>query len=942
MGLVFGKPITSSISDETLRQIQGKEERLTKYGIPVSEKREKKGILRRVFEVIRAGETAPAVMAYLKGKPMTTEYLETFKRPFESAKEKPQAIYSDILEELGWRPETTTGRFLRGATGLGLDILLDPKTYLTFGAWGATKLFVKGKGVVKLSRTGTKLLRKSVTQFGDEAGRKYMASHVIRTGNKFLAKRGLKFMRAEMVPRKHFTRAFRGVDSIIEKIPLGGRMYKSFKAWESAAFHPWKNIEKLPAGTGEEYRRLVQAFYKGTRAEQKWAINRVQTLAKVAEKESRVLGWDIATQLPEYIEKGGKLSGNNFVDNLVKVFGKEHRRMIKTERIAGLQVGEIPDYLRHWITKEGRDYLSKIQDTRPVVRAITNISRRSPGFARKRGILSSIADINKELAPDMLRAGVKGNFFEPNAFKLLAIRKAEGIKAIKTLNFYDEVAERFTLQATDLEPGRLAEVLGEKVIWQDGMKYVDAGISIPALKGKFIPEAIRDHLKNVHAVISGADEPTRGFLKLYDKVLSWWKLSVTGWFPAFHSRNFIGGTWNNWLLGLKNPKWYFATKKLFTKPDDTITLFGKAWKNSDLLRKIDEVGAVGQMGMSDVTRTINDMLADVAETGKVSPRKLWKNPPTKALEFVENRLRIPLMLYRLDKGDSFEEAAKAVFRVHFDYAPEGLSAFERNVARRLIPFYTWTRHNVPLQFEMLLRQPGKYAGLDKLRRSIESVSGSQKVYEERKYLPEWMREMFTIRLPWLKSTGEPYYLQLDLPVEDLNKLSVREITSLLSPFLKYPIERVANKYIYFDSEIYNKDVAREYQTSRTMDILKHLPSPIKKFLNIQEMKRKNFYTGEMEPIVVIDARKLHFIRSLWFSRIYSSMLGATAQDRTLEERITRLLLGEPLRPLDIKEAEWRHLKERDIYLRDTLYYLQRGGIIPYKSEETKKKAGLVF
>ena len=117
---------------------------------------------------------------------------------------------------------------------------------------------------------------------------------------------------------------------------------------------------------------------------------------------------------------------------------------------------------------------------------------------------------------------------------------------------------------------------------------------------------------------------------------------------------------------------------------------------------------------------------------------------------------------------------------------------------------------------------------------------------------------------------------------------------------------------------------------------------MKKFLNIQEMERKNFYTGEFEPTVVMDARKLHFIRSLWFSRIFSSMSQIWSQDKSKEEVITRLLLGEPLRPLDIEEEKWRRLKEQDIYLRDTLYYLMRGHIIPYKSEEKKKKTGLTF
>jgi len=941
MGLVFGRAISPDI--ELQESITNSLNRLAKYGVVPPEKETRKGMLRRVFEGLLVGETAPSVMAYLKGEPMGAAFLETFKRPFKGEIEKPLATYSDVLEELGWRPEGTFEKFMKGAVGLGLDIVVDPKTWLTFGTMGASKLFVAGKGTVSLSDDGAKLLAKAVNQFGEEAGRKMMGSHIIQTGDKYLAKAGLKFMGAEIIPEKVVKAPFRWIDDMLEKIPISGKIYKGFKVWETKAFHPWRNIEALPATIGAEYKKLVHQFYRGTRAEQMAAINKIQDLAR---ESYELFGPKVATNLPEYIEAGGKLTGNNFLDNLVKMFGIEHRRMIKAERLAGIPVGEIPDYIRHWLTKEGREYLGQIQDMKPVIRAITTISKRSPGFARGRSILASIADINSELVPEMARIGIKGNFFESNAFKLMAIRKAESIKAIKTANFFTEVAQRFALKPTELAPGNLAQLLGEKVIWHDGVKYVDAALSIPQLKGLFIPEAIRSHLKDTYAVISGADEPMRGFLRVYDKVLSWWKASVTGWFPAFHSRNFVGGAWNNFLLGLKDPKYYKWTQDLFSNPEGTTTLFGKKFVNKELLKDFNKAGATGQIGYADVMRTIDDMIADIGKTAKIDQvGTFFKNAPKTAMEFVENRLRIPLMLFEMDKGNSLEEAAKSVFRVHFDYAPEALTVFERNVMRRLIPFYTWTRHNIPLQFEMLLKQPGKYAGLEKLRRSIEAISGTEKVAEERKYLPSWIKEMFTIRLPWIKATGEPYYLQMDLPVEDLNKLSIREIVAMLSPLLKYPIEKYVNKNLYFDTPIYDENLPREYQAARTVTIMKNLPEPIKKFLNIQEGKRKNFFTGEFEPVVTIDAQKLYFIRSLFLSRFYSTLTGWLDPEVPIEEKITRWLIGEPIRPLDISEARWRELKSQDIYLRDILYYLQRGGIIPYRAEEKRKeklKKGLVF
>ena len=49
-----------------------------------------------------------------------------------------------------------------------------------------------------------------------------------------------------------------------------------------------------------------------------------------------------------------------------------------------------------------------------------------------------------------------------------------------------------------------------------------------------------------------------------------------------------------------------------------------------------------------------------------------KNAPAMAMETLENRLRLPLFLNRLWKGDNYDETMKSVYRSHFDYAQEHL------------------------------------------------------------------------------------------------------------------------------------------------------------------------------------------------------------------------------------------------------------------------------
>jgi len=44
-----------------------------------------------------------------------------------------EITYLRLLDELGWRPRTASGRFLRGVVGLAASILADPLTYVSFG-----------------------------------------------------------------------------------------------------------------------------------------------------------------------------------------------------------------------------------------------------------------------------------------------------------------------------------------------------------------------------------------------------------------------------------------------------------------------------------------------------------------------------------------------------------------------------------------------------------------------------------------------------------------------------------------------------------------------------------------------------------------------------------------------------------------------------------------
>lgn len=75
--------------------------------------------------------------------------------PFGDGYEKGEHEFKQVLEELGWKPETTVGKAARWTVGLLGDIFLDPTTYLTLGtsalAKGTGKVAIKSKKAAKIA-----------------------------------------------------------------------------------------------------------------------------------------------------------------------------------------------------------------------------------------------------------------------------------------------------------------------------------------------------------------------------------------------------------------------------------------------------------------------------------------------------------------------------------------------------------------------------------------------------------------------------------------------------------------------------------------------------------------------------------------------------------------------------------------------------------------------
>lgn len=588
--------------------------------------------------------------------------------------------------------------------------------------------------------------------------------------------------------------------NISKKVPGVGKVITKGEAGTKALFRPFSAVEKL-GKTGEKYRDAYLKYARGTRAEIDEFLTDMNKLIKPVKKEVGKKGVKkIGAEIAEAVETGTR-TGDTLVDETMDALVAVQESMTKQEVSRGILKSQLDDYMHHSLTPEASDFLAQGGDLSQFVKPI----RVKLGAAKERKIEGIVSDINKEYFEKL-----GFDLFEEDAFKAFAKRGLSSIKAVKTHDFLQKVGHTFGMGAK----GR------EKFIDEVGVKWTKTGAK--ELDDILLPEQIAKHVDETRKIFAN-DEATNSLLRFYDKSLAIFKASVTGWFPAFHTRNAMGGMFNNWIAGIKNPATYKKSIDILNKKSGFLTKADGSQISYDAIRELSkEFGVVGQTGYLDVAEFLQK------EINPTIANQLLK-APQRFMGMIEDNLRMPLFMDGLQKGLTPGEASRRVIQFHFDYMPEGFSQFEKNIMKRLIPFYTWTRHNIPLQIEQIIKQPGKYAGVFKTQRAW----GVQPSTDEEAVLPIWLRERYTI-----KDEGG-YWSGIGIPLEEATeKLSqpLRGFGISMSPFLKVPIEQLTGFNIFKD---------RRIEEDRFGKVYKNAPEFIQDWLQLKKhtnKKGKDFYT----------------------------------------------------------------------------------------------------
>jgi hypothetical protein len=159
---------------------------------------------------------------------------------------------------------------------------------------------------------------------------------------------------------------------------------------------------------------------------------------------------------------------------------------------------------------------------------------------------------------------------------------------------------------------------------------------------------------------------------------------------------------------------------------------------------------------------------------------------------IETVQRMNLFMCALNEGQTVEEASRTVNKYLFDYGD--LTNFEEDVLKRIIPFYTFMRKNIPMELKAMIENPSKFTKIDKALTEFELM-------DENGYIDENNRNEW--RLNWTQIPYTNLAVNLNLPYQTLNRFTptsnastLDKVLGMSTPLIKSPIEVISGQNLY--------------------------------------------------------------------------------------------------------------------------------------------------
>ena len=372
-------------------------------------------------------------------------------------------------------------------------------------------------------------------------------------------------------------------------------------------------------------------------------------------------------------------------------------------------------------------------------------------------------------------------------------------------------------QATAKEINEAIVAKGGKGIFQEDLPIVAAkmGIStgrkqaatdfLEATKGLKSEEA-KALANEVHNKMTNP-ESLRLAIKGFDSIQNIWKAQALV-SPSYHIRNIGGNLWNNYLADVQPAAYAQAGYLQQAMKRGTLT---KA--QAQVVKEMEKHGVIntGQF-TGDIAEAID---SQIGKSSKINPfsQKFIGYRANRALgSTIEDNAKIAHFLSKRAEGYGVKQAAESVKKFLFDYGD--LTGTEQGLLKRVMPFYTWTSKNIPLQVQQFIENPGKFSKVATAKKDIEQ--GVPQPNEQ--FMSDYIRENGPIRTKQ-DADGTKYFLAgAWLPaVQALQFLSnpKQSAIGMITPTLKLPYETATNQGTFFQNTLGQYDPIKKYPGQKT-------------------------------------------------------------------------------------------------------------------------------
>jgi hypothetical protein len=635
------------------------------------------------------------------------------------------------------------------------------------------------KAVGEVSIPGTDSVVKTMTAVGDR-----------------FARTGPGEALGKMFGGKKFTP--RTVSSNVARRLITGNVEYGTKEWDDA----FKQVTDLVEGKAEytTHREDLHKTFETARQLEDDFSKRVQTIFRGSTIPERKLILDTVARgadtelLPEKLRP------------MAQQFKSWTHSIVKEYQDMGIPIRELENYVPY-ITN-GR--LSKAESMAVKQEfGRENVTRTKFDGSRETlatGFDPYIMDRTLGSTPKEINRFLGREWLTEDAAVAMGLRGTKFIRAKEMIKFMDGVVAKYAVNPEDVRKLMLENygVYSIKRSAENGVKFVPAELEAGASRYKddlpviALPAEFAS-VFNDYADLYLSPTASNSVAALFDKATQAFRTVAYMWNPGHIPRDFFSNISNSWLAGLRDPSVYIRSAKLL-KPlskggvegNEGASMFvkstGKTKTGKELYENAKTLGIVdtGQ-ALGETPRSIEAKLGG----------RSWKDPKKYSDAYTgtmidwtrrtDNFTRFSLFIDGLEKGMTFEASAVRAKKFLFDYFD--LTPFERKYMRRVMPFYTWMRKNIPLQFEELLKNPGK---LETFGKYHQNLAGGD---TDNSDMPDYVKEGLGIKLPGgqVMMPNLPYADMARIPT-NINQL--REFVSNVNPVIRALPEVTMNEEFF--------------------------------------------------------------------------------------------------------------------------------------------------